>query len=235
MVGSSPDEGADVKRRDFLAATGVLMVSPVDAFSSVALADRYAALQSLSRSAGIMSYAWRLETAKFLNQLCYEASRSNPSRDNHLLAGVAATMYALLLRSQAPSEALEIARRAGVHSVWSGRHDVQQWSAAGFAFIANYLGRHAEAITGLKQALTLSPENGTRHLFALAQLAEAYGAVGDKEMVRQSICLLENAREKVVIEDEFANFRIYDQKAHSSSAFLKSGQLTEAIRYAETL
>ena len=142
-------------------------------------------------------------------------------------------MHALLLRSQRPGEALEIARRALVHADNAGRHDVQHWSAAGFGFIANYLGHPQEAIDVLEQVLVHQAGNGTRHLFALSQLAEAYGAAGDRENVQRSLRLLENAREKVATGDEFGNHRIDDQKAHSSTALLRSGQLRDSIRYAE--
>ncbi len=237
----SSEEGGDVDRRDLLvtgakvvACASIARIASLDSLLDLSDVDqRYNALKALAESVIIRKYDWRLGEARRLDNVCRDAVLQNPSRDNHDLAAMAATMHAILLRPTCAREALQVAARARLNACYGGRNLVRIWAASAFALNATTLGRHDEAISTLEQAIQLVPERGTRLVFAASTLAEAYGARGDVEKVNKALFLADKARRAAVVDDEFRGtmkFLPEHHLVHAGQALLSTGQYAKAIR-----
>ena len=224
----------EVQRRHFLGASSAALFSPSLSLQSVEdSAARYNSIKALAESAGSKSYKWRVDCAQRIDNECFDVAYRFPTQTNHMLAAMAAVQYAFLLIWDSPTKAWEVARRSCAHANMGGRNLVRLWTATGCATIANSLNKPQEAINALEPVIELSPERGTMRVFAATKLAQAYGAIGHVEKIRNSLGVARRAREAISIGDEFSGTMAFPEEQEwieGARALLAGGQYSEAIR-----
>ncbi|MEM7677546.1 MAG: hypothetical protein AAF449_16215 [Myxococcota bacterium] len=233
VIASFPG-GSDVKRRDFLATAGAVVIAPLPA--SATPSDRYEQLRVLIDGVDAISRQDRISALRRLYGQCTSAAARNGSRTDHLLSAMTGTVYAFALHHDDLRRARAIARRSSVAAEASGRNVARLWSAAAEAVCARKMDDPIGAIDAIEAVTHLSAERGTVPVFAFSCLAEAYGDLGDKYNVMRALDMGKRARQKAKAPDEFNGsmaFPAEQEFAHGAQALLGAGRYTEAIAQAE--
>ena len=220
-----------MRRRGFLGAAGAVALCPFGEGAELAgTAERYESVRAIAEIAGAIPRWQRLAWLRDLDDRCWQAARTRPSRDNHLVAAMVAAQRAISTRRNY-REALEIARRATLHAEAAGQQVVKTWAAVAQGSVFQEAGEYGLATAALESVVLIEPERGTMQVFAMATLAEIYAAEGDATRARQALELVPKFRDAVQIPDEFGGamtFPRYQELAHGARTALLAGNAQQA-------
>ncbi|MEM7675265.1 MAG: helix-turn-helix transcriptional regulator [Myxococcota bacterium] len=229
--------GDEVKRRDFLAASGALLATPTTGLAFVPdSASRYKTLGILAEGVTAIPRDERLAAARRLYGQCAGAAAVDGGRTDYLLAAMSGSLYSVMLVHDDPLRAIVVSRQARQAANAAGYNVARMWAATAEALCARKLDKPLGAIEAVESVINLPAERGTMPVFAASCLAESYSDIGDRANVVRCLELADRFRSADALGDEFGGkltFPIEQEWDHGAYALLGIGQYADAISYAE--